>query len=447
MTQHVYEVRGDDNQIKHWECSECGQGKKFSTKSEADSHYQREHPAGFDNAGSVTHAGGPKENPVAFTHCKTCGEGISGPSAKGHENHDVEVVHKNRENSNGAWPLSMKCSFIEPGVVNYADVGMVLVRKEVLDKMMNSFIGKPIVNEDHRDVSPEDFEKGTAQGIVNSVWFEEKDAMYHAGYQVWDQPTLKNIRNGFKVSCAYKVTRWGPGGIHNNVPYEREVLDGEYTHLAIVANPRYEGVRIYNAKGANKMTFKWIQKLLGKEGQTMENSIDIESSKSILEVGGKEYTLDNAIEALKVIEEQERKKLENKGPADDDVIDVPGVGKRTVKQLKEAIALKNAKDEEDEKDTEDKKRKKADEEEKARDNKLKNDMAMDHKDGKHKDKELESCGMCNDLQSKRGREHFQRVDALANSRDGDLVNELPEHIDGFAEGRKRFGSEPATAAK
>ena len=68
-----------------------------------------------------------------------------------------------------SWPLSMKCSFIEPGVVNYADVGMVYVKKETLDKMANSFIGKPVINTDHRDVSPEDFENGTAQGIINSI--------------------------------------------------------------------------------------------------------------------------------------------------------------------------------------------------------------------------------------------------------------------------------------
>lgn len=347
-------------------------------------------------------------------------------------------------NAGNGWPLTMKCSFIEPGIVRYADVGDVLVKKETLDKMLNSFIGKPVVNEDHRDVTPEDFTKGTAQGIVNSVWFDEKDAMFHAAYQVWDKPTLQNIKGGYKVSCAYKVLRWGPGGVHNNVPYEREVLDGEYTHLAIVSNPRYEGVRIYNSKGAKTMTLKWIKKLLGTDGKELENAVEIESSKSIVEVDGKEYTLDNAIEALKAQEAAKAKELENKAPTDDQEIDVPGLGKRTVKQLRDAIALKNA----SEKSDADKKKADDDKAEADRKNAAeKVQLENAHKAGDHDGKEMANCASCAAAKDLENKNHFKRVEELANNREGELANELPQPFDGFAEGKKRFGSEPATADK
>lgn len=351
------------------------------------------------------------------------------------------------KNSAG-WPLSMKCSFIEPGIVNYADVGMVLVRKEVLDKMQNSFVGRPVVNEDHREVKPGDYKDGTVDGIVNSVWYEPTDGMFHCGYQVWDAKTLQNINRGYRVSCAYKVTQWGEGGIHNNVPYEREVLAGEYTHLAIVPNPRYEGVRIYNAKGAKTMTLKWIKKLMGAGGKELENSVDIESSKSIIEVDGKDYTLDNAIAALKEQEAAKAKDLENKGPSDDHIIDVPGIGKRTVKELKEAIALKNAAERKNAEDDEDEKKKKEAKDKEDRENaaalQLKNDIAKEHESGKHETKEKENCAMCNSKNERKNREHFERIDSLANSREGDFENGIIEPFDGFAEGSRRFGSaEPA----
>lgn len=364
----------------------------------------------------------------------------------------LEEIEVGLENANG-WPTAMKCSFIEPGVVFYQDVGMVLVQKPALDRMMNTMRGKPVVNVDHREVSPDDFRNGNFDGMVDgndhAVWFDPADAKFHCSFQVTTPDTLKNIKNGFKVSCAYKVTKWGPGGIHNNVPYEKEVLDGEYTHLAIVANPRYESVRIYNSKGDKTMTLTWIKKLMGAKGEELKNSVEIDSTKSILNVDGKDFTLDNAIEALKAqeatAESARLKELENQVPADDQEIDVPGLGKRTIKQLKEALTLKNASD------AEVAKKKKDDDEAAERANAataLQNEMEKDHKDGKHDgEKEKDNCSMCNERKNADGKAHFKRVQDLANSRNGSLSDDLEEPFDAFAEGSRRFGSEPATAAK
>ena len=41
------------------------------------------------------------------------------------------------------------------------------------------------------------------------------------------------------------------GGTENNIPYDIEFLDGIFTHLAIVDNPRYERANIvFNSKTA-----------------------------------------------------------------------------------------------------------------------------------------------------------------------------------------------------
>lgn len=353
-----------------------------------------------------------------------------------------EEIEQDLLNQSG-WPLSMKCSFIEPGIVRYGDVGDVYVTKAVLDKMANSFVGKPVINEDHRDVSPSDFEKGTAQGIVNSIWFDSNDAMYHAAYQVWDQGTLKNIKSGYKVSCAYKVTRWGNGGVHNNVPYEREVLDGEYTHLAIVANPRYEGVRIYNAKGAKTMTLKWLQKIF-KDGKEMENAVEIESSKSVVSIEGKDVSMDDLVNAFNESEAKKKADLENRAPTDADMIDIGNGKKVTVGDLKKSYQAKNAA----EKEAEEKAKAAKDKEDEERKNAAaKTELANAHKDGKHTTL-LENCADCAELKNKQGAAHFERVEAARQDHNSDLLNGLDEPFDGFAEGRKRFGSEtPAAATK
>ena len=54
----------------------------------------------------------------------------------------------------------------------------------------------------------------------------------------------------WSVSCSYDVkTADNEGGSENNVKYDIEFLDGVFTHLALVDNPRYERANIvFNSK-------------------------------------------------------------------------------------------------------------------------------------------------------------------------------------------------------
>ena len=122
--------------------------------------------------------------------------------------------------------------------------------------MAASLEGKPIVNWDHRTVKPKEFSKGTFQGIIGKPYYNSMDGWYHAPGYVWDEATKKNIQEGYSISCAYTVSEWGDGGAYHKVPYEKEVKNGTYTHIAVVSTPRYEGARIEllnSAKGGVMM--------------------------------------------------------------------------------------------------------------------------------------------------------------------------------------------------
>ena len=157
------------------------------------------------------------------------------------------------------WPKIFTCRFIEPGLVNYSEYGTVLINKEALDRMASTFVGRPVIDKNHMDVSPDKFEE-QADGVVTRVWFNDLDGWYWCEMMIWDEETKRDCAGGYSVSCAYTVSEWKEGGEHNNIPYTQEVLNGEYTHMAIVANPRYEGAKIfYNAKEKVMKLFTWLK--------------------------------------------------------------------------------------------------------------------------------------------------------------------------------------------
>ena len=78
-----------------------------------------------------------------------------------------------------------------------------------------------------------------------------QDGWYWCDGVIWDE-TAQNLitEKGWSVSCSYDVKLADDaGGTENNIPYDIEFLDGVFTHLAIVDNPRYERANIvFNSK-------------------------------------------------------------------------------------------------------------------------------------------------------------------------------------------------------
>lgn len=184
-------------------------------------------------------------------------------------------------------PKRYTAEHILPGLVDYIEKDQrttVLVKKEVLDKMNPSFVGMPVFNFIHKIIDPEtafnftdeDSEK-LAVGVISGVGYNTESGYYTADMMIWDEDTQENIDNGFTVSCAYLPIDTAPGGKHNNVPYDEEVTGAEYHHMAIVEDPRYEGVKIYeNSKTGGIMKF-FVNN--DKKKKVLQNQIDEDKKK------------------------------------------------------------------------------------------------------------------------------------------------------------------------
>ena len=172
----------------------------------------------------------------------------------------------------GTAPVRYRALFIEPGIISYDDIGAghVLVLRPALDKMLQSFIGKPVFNVSHNDTSAktafdfsnltDDEKDNLACGVISAVRFDDASGWYWADMMIWDAATQSNIdKNGFTVSCAYipGEDTDATGGTYHGIHFDEEVLSGAYTHMAVVDNPRYEGARVFrNSKeGDVKITF------------------------------------------------------------------------------------------------------------------------------------------------------------------------------------------------
>lgn len=140
------------------------------------------------------------------------------------------------------YPAAYDFEFLEPGLVNYKDIecGICNLDKEVIDAMLPSMIGKPLTIL-HQKAKPEDLEK-ISNGNVFNVYYDQPSGKYRCKFIATTDEAHKNIAKGWKVSCAYDVHKLGPGGFRNAVPYQQSILNGTFTHLALVPEDkaRYE---------------------------------------------------------------------------------------------------------------------------------------------------------------------------------------------------------------
>lgn len=256
---------------------------------------------------------------------------------------------KRRKN---AVPKKYRAYYITPGLADYSaeGIGAVLAQKPVLDKMSPTFVGMPVVNFSHTDKEPEELfnmsseEKGEfADGVVAATGYDEEKGWYWADMMIWDEETQKNINSGYSVSCAYDVTEIeDEGGTYNNVPYEEEVLDGNYIHMAIVPNPRYERAYIIqNSKpGGKTVKIKFKKKTVKNaepEKEPIENSEEEESMENAAD-GVVEMENGDQVPVSELVEMYEKKKseeLENAAQVYnmEDEVELPDGEKITVKEL------------------------------------------------------------------------------------------------------------------
>lgn len=108
--------------------------------------------------------------------------------------------------------------------------------------LINTFIRVPVII-DHKDfINPDDI-----VGKIKNIWFSPEDGWFWCSGVIADEKAIELIENSYNVSCQYRITDYvenTENKLHNGNPYDKEILNGVFEHLAIVKNPRYEGAFI-----------------------------------------------------------------------------------------------------------------------------------------------------------------------------------------------------------
>lgn len=191
-------------------------------------------------------------------------------------------------------PRIFYCKHMQPGIAKYENE-TILVDVEGMRNLIASVGKKTIpVYIGHQNVDLKEI-KEQSSGYVADSFYNELDGWAWFKMIIIDDEGHEAIKKGWAVSNAYIPTDWGNGGTKNNCPYNREVRNGEFTHLAIVPDPRYEGACIMTPD-----EFKNYQEVNRKKLDELKNSKEKPMLKLFKtkreEVTGSAVDLDTSIE-------------------------------------------------------------------------------------------------------------------------------------------------------
>lgn len=158
--------------------------------------------------------------------------------------HNVLLTPADGEMTNASqYPKEFYARHVQAGVAQYEGFSY-LIEDATLRKMAKGYIGKPVYVY-HQKVDLENL-KQEADGYITDSFYNEKDGWFWVKFLAVDDKAHRAISKGWKVSSAWNpVDVRGPGK-KNNLSYERKIAAAEYTHLAIVPNPRYEDTCIFS---------------------------------------------------------------------------------------------------------------------------------------------------------------------------------------------------------
>lgn len=123
------------------------------------------------------------------------------------------------------------------GIAGYENQNL-MVDNDALKKMMPTFVGKPVYVHHRAGGAP--LKENEEGGWITRSFYNELDGWYWVEFLAISPDAKQYVKEGWKVSNAFIPTSSaGPGTTHN-VKYDTEVLDANYTHLAITDSPRYE---------------------------------------------------------------------------------------------------------------------------------------------------------------------------------------------------------------
>jgi len=206
------------------------------------------------------------------------------------------------------------------GVAEYAEPNQtpyrILIGEDTIKNMNPTFAGKPVYVDHVDEVDLENLQE-QMDGVVVESFFNKADGKNWVKFVAISDRAKEAIRMGWKLSNAYVPKSFSGGGLWHGVEYLKEVTGGEYEHLAIVRNPRYEESmiltpeefkkyngekevelsRLTNSKEKEtKMAFKLFKR------QKVENSADFESMMIELPKSKKEMLLSDVVAQFDAIQ-------------------------------------------------------------------------------------------------------------------------------------------------
>lgn len=345
-------------------------------------------------------------------------------------------------------PSVYYCKHIEKGVTQYEDE-MILIDDDALNQLNPTMAGKPVyvmhVNEvDVKNIQEE------ADGYVFESFYLECDGWHWAKFICVSDKSHEAVAKGWSVSNAYTPSEWAGGGEHHSVPFNRKIINGIYTHLAIVPDPRYEGAKIYTPeqfkqyKEEKELELKELQnskkekgtmlKFMRKKRETQEVDGDL-----VLELkNGKEVSINEMIEVVSNAKKNEDDDDKDVKVNMDEIIPV-GDEKMTIKDLVNAYLKTSKKNQEDEdakeKEKQDKKNEEEEEEKKNAEEEAKkkeeeNKKNMEEDDAKKKDEDEKKNG--------RTGGHYQALMNARSSGDNEERVVIESGADRVARGKERY---------
>jgi len=157
------------------------------------------------------------------------------------------------------FPKTFYAKHMQPGICGYLNE-KILVEADQMKAMAASFVGKPVFI-GHQKVDLDNL-KQQAAGYISDSFYNELDGWCWVKFVAVDDAAHEAIQRGWAVSNAYVPTQWDDkGGLWHNIPYDRRIMAGEFTHLAIVDDPRYEGACILSPDGFKSYQAEKKQKL------------------------------------------------------------------------------------------------------------------------------------------------------------------------------------------
>jgi len=349
-----------------------------------------------------------------------------------------------------------------PGVARYEapdkEALTVFINEDTIRKMGPSFAGRPIFVEhvDEVDSNINDLRED-ADGWVIESFYNAADGKTWCKFIVVSEIGLQAIQRGYRLSNAYIPQLNNKGGVWNGVPFQQEVVGGEFEHLAIVMNPRYEESIILTPeefKSHNEEKTVELKKLANskdKKGERtmklnifkrtkIENSIDLDGMIVELPISKKEMAL------TKVIEELDKIMNMNGYANGDHMVKVGDKDEMSVNDLvKKHLELTNevAKSKEDavENDAADDKKENEDD-----DSSMDNDKSDDDKKENKEDDDKKEDKKMNEITVAQAKEVIAREKAKA-LKNANLKLENEESVssislpqDMVARGKSRYGS-------